>query len=213
MLGQVEIKEKDVNGYLEEFAKAKDLAGRGAIAQLVMPYLASAFLGYKAMDRENSNLNAMLAAYRKETSNLKPALEALWYVVCRDTKTGACPKIPEALKIAPSSELVDEIRVRIEAMFGELGAHLEDRLKLATNTLENGVLASIHADRGCVMIGDSRVSKSGMSPCAARELSNRVFLAIESAMDTQKTECVSAIMEGRIPCLLDRHGKNRMAAE
>ena len=213
MLGNVEIKDKDVAAYLDEFSKAKDLAGRGAIAQLVMPYLASAFLGYKAMDRENSNLNAMLAAYRKDTSNLTPALEALWYVVCRDTKTGACPKIPDELKIAPRSVFVDEIRVRIEALFGKLGEHLEDRLKLATNTLENGVLATIHVEGRAAMIGDTKISTPGMSSSIARGLNNRVFLAIESAMDTQKTECVSAIMEGRIPCLLDQHGKNRMAAE
>ena len=34
MLGNVEIHEKDVAAYLDEFSKAKDLAGRGAIAQL-----------------------------------------------------------------------------------------------------------------------------------------------------------------------------------
>ena len=213
MLGHVEIKERDVNAYLEEFAKVKDLAGRGAIAQLVMPHLASTFLGYKAMDRENSNLNAMLAAYRKDTSNLTPALEELWDVVCRDTKTGACPKIPDELKIAPRSVLVDEIRVHIEALFGELGAHLEDRLKLATNTLENGVLATIHTEYCAALIGDTKISTPGMSSRSVRELNNRVFLAIESAMDAQKAECVSAIMEGRTPRLLNQRGEFDGGAE
>lgn len=207
MLGNVEIHEKDVAAYLEEFSKAKDLAGRGAIAQLVMPYLASAFLGYKAMDRENINLNTMLVAHRKEVANLQPALDALWSVVCRDTKTGACPKIPDALRISPYSKLVDEIRSRIETLFGELGEHLESRLKLATNTLENGVLSTIHAEGCRAMIADQQISTPAMRPHTARELNQRVFLAIEAAFDVQKAECVSAIMEGRTPRLLDRHGE------
>ena len=69
MLGHIEIKERDVNAYLEEFAKVKDLAGRGAIAQLVMPHLASTFLGYRALERENMNLNVMVAASKRETAD------------------------------------------------------------------------------------------------------------------------------------------------
>lgn len=207
MLGNVEIKDKDVAAYLEEFSKVKDLAGRGAIAQLVMPHLASTYLGFKSLERENTNLNALVYSSRKHEAGLRESLDALWHLVHRDTKTGACPAVPADLRISPYSKLVDEIRSRIETLFGELGEHLESRLKLATNTLENGVLSTIHAEGCRAMIADQQISTPAMRPHTARELNQRVFLAIEAAFDVQKAECVSAIMEGRTPRLLDRHGE------
>ena len=207
MLGHVEIKERDVNAYLEEFAKVKDLAGRGAIAQLVMPHLASTFLGYRALERENMNLNVMVAASKRETADLGPALDALWYLVHRDTVTGSCPPVPPDLKVGPYADLVDAIRERISTMYGELGEHLESRLNLAVNTLSNGVLSMIHMDEGRAMVGDVQVSPKGMHSSESRRINNHVFLTVEKAMDRQKAECVSAIMEGRTPRLLNKQGE------
>jgi hypothetical protein len=203
--GEVIIPASDIPSYIHEFCKTKDLAARGAIAQLAMPTLAEAFLGYKALERENVELESLLQSERMGVNRIREELDPLWYDLFRDPKTGTCAPIPSRVN---TINTIREMRLRLNTMYEQVGANLESKLQELVGHFMTAMVRTMRVDYApptgpddntpswFVLIGGFVVAGFA-DEGEARRFHSNLHQNVVNAISNQGFESVSAIMAGR----------------